>query len=600
MFDMKEVSIRPLLILMLVIAGITAWLTIDIGTRNVTKMNTTVEIRDLARQLGDTPADFKVVGVDSLYKFAEQLKSLEKDNVLVDRKWVQATLLANLLLMTMLCGVIILGHRDTFGDLRKRGRIHGKTRDGAQTFAVSQIVDEMKNAADQIDRITRSTNSAQPTPQSHSTASPSIALVYLSATSRAIGASALDVLSSIHECVKQLHTSTGSLREHGHVSTSNRIGWNLLNTQIRQNKESLFAIVDRSNELKLRASHGLEALTEAVSLETSITGRSSQVNQHLENVSEKLTTSFNSIKDMNHSILSCKNYVVSSAELVSLLSSRAKEIVHIIGVIDDIAEQTNLLALNASIEAARAGEQGKGFAVVAEEVRKLAARSSTATRSITDLLVTIQNEAEQASSSLNQSTISVQNANKNIVFFENKFDESIRDSKKGQLECHELFAQIKTFVDKVSLAQSSTKDFVSSISEHSRTITQYADADNSFMEKFNEISISSDRVSRFLVRQSLEMEKIDALLSNSIEMSKSLTKQAQTISATVSDLRGTMPSNSGTDDHESIRDRVNELNHHAKLLTSSVTLLAESSVTYNGTQTSSPPPETMIELQVAS
>jgi len=152
----------------------------------------------------------------------------------------------------------------------------------------------------------------------------------------------------------------------------------------------------------------LNKIIEAVK-ETSLT---------LENLSEEIKTSINTLSDSANNQASSAEEVFSvveeftqslsqnaknaeesvkiakktekfskrSAQSIQRVVSATKDIFKRIDVINEIARQTNLLALNASIEAARAGKAGKGFSVVAAEVKKLAEHSHDAAKDIISLV----------------------------------------------------------------------------------------------------------------------------------------------------------------------------------------------------------------------
>ena len=88
--------------------------------------------------------------------------------------------------------------------------------------------------------------------------------------------------------------------------------------------------------------------------------------------------------------------VKETAGQLEALAQRSGQITEIMRFIDDIARQTNLLALNAAIEAAHAGDAGVGFSVVAEEIRKLAERSTQATKNVTVILGAVDGETKAA------------------------------------------------------------------------------------------------------------------------------------------------------------------------------------------------------------
>jgi len=163
--------------------------------------------------------------------------------------------------------------------------------------------------------------------------------------------------------------------------------------------------------------------------------------------------------------------VRNAAQTVQELGASSDQIGEIVQVIDDIADQTNLLALNAAIEAARAGEQGRGFAVVADEVRKLAERTTKATKEIGEMIKKIQGDTGGAVKSISLGTEEVEKGKQ----LADKAGKSLQEIIKGSNEVVDVVNQVAAASEEQSSASeqiSRNIEAISSVTQQSAAGTQ--------------------------------------------------------------------------------------------------------------------------------
>jgi methyl-accepting chemotaxis protein len=304
------------------------------------------------------------------------------------------------------------------GDVNQQIKVNSHDEVGELAAAYSRVLDYMREMAEATGRMADGDLSIDAKPRSEKDALGHAHARLIARQRDLIGktkAAAANVAEASKQLTKASEQTAQATQQITATVQSVARGASEQSSSLQQTAQGMEQLTAAIDQIAAGAQVQAKGVEEASSLVREVSVAIAEVSANAESGSESWGATATSAAEgarKTHETVEGMIKIKKAMDLVSSkvsdLGGRSQEIGKIVATIDDIAAQTNLLALNAAIEAARAGEQGRGFAVVADEVRKLAERSSMATKEIATLVGGIQASLRDAVGAMQQGSKDVE------------------------------------------------------------------------------------------------------------------------------------------------------------------------------------------------